>query len=231
MARPKYGEWISESGQAQIRAWVKDGLTDSQIAKQMGISKTLLSRWRHTHIEIKRALVRLKTIDGKQVDAHDLKHGAPARKLDNVNTLQAKIDGWLKECKETNTPPTRTGLCLLLNISKDALTRYIQEVDAPSTIYQADSISGRLHPVSVSDVLKRAIMAIERDLEIRMIAGRGNVAGIIFDLKNNHGYADKSEVTTAKIPAKQSNEDIDKRIKELLDKSGADVIPFKTGTK
>lgn len=229
MPEAKYTKWITPEGQAQIQAWVKDGLTDSKIAQRMGVSKNLLSRWRNTKPEIKRALVRLKTIDGKTIDTHDLPHGAPPRKLDNVNELQAKIDAWFTECKNTKTPPTRTGLCIALNISKDALDRYLTSTTDRSTIYQASQIDGKLRPVSVRDVLKRAVLMIENGLEIRMITGKGNVTGIIFDLKNNHGYADKKEVTTAPSGTKKvSQEDIDKRIRELINKAnGLDIVPFK----
>lgn len=229
MPEPKYKQWITPEGVAQIQAWVKEGLTDSKIAQRMGISKNLLSRWRNTKPEIKRALVRLKTIDGKVIDTHDLPHGAPPRKLDNVNALQAKIDKWFEECKKTKTPPTRTGLCIALNISKSTLEDYINKTTDKSTIFQPSVIDGKLRPVSVSSLLKRAVLMIENGLEIRMITGRGNVTGIIFDLKNNHGYADKKEVTTGPQTAKKvSQEDIDRRIRELISKAnGLDIVPFR----
>lgn len=138
----------------------------------------------------------------------------------NVQELKVKIDGWIAECKKTDTPMTKSGLCLCLDISKDTLNAYLHSAGADTTVYSKSEIDGELHPVSVADLLKRAVLAIENSLERRMISGKGNVAGIIFDLKNNHGYADKSEVSTVNTNAKAvSDEDIDKRIAELMNKS------------
>jgi hypothetical protein len=229
MAAPKFKQWITPEGQNKIREWVAEGLTDAKVAERMGVSKALLSKWRQTKPEIRAALVRLKTVDGKTVDAHDLPHGAPPRKLNNVNELQVRIDKWFERCRKDKIPPTRTGLCIELNISKGTLDRYLQRTTEQSTVFQKSEIDGELRPVTVSDVLKRAVLMIENGLEIRMITGRGNVTGIIFDLKNNHGYADKKEVTnTPAAASKVSKEDIDKRIRELINKAnGLDIVPFR----
>jgi hypothetical protein len=219
MAACRYKAWEAEDKLEQIRRWVKDGLSDAQIAKQMGITKSLLSNWRRTRPRIRAALVRLTLIDGKHVDKHDIAPGGK-RKLNNVQELKVKIDGWIAECKKTDTPMTKSGLCLCLDISKDTLNAYLHSTGADTTVYSKSEIDGELHPVSVPDLLKRAVLAIENSLERRMISGKGNVAGIIFDLKNNHGYADKSEVSTVNTNAKAvSDEDIDKRIAELMNKS------------
>ncbi len=222
MAATKYKTWESEEKLEQIRRWVKDGLSDAQIAERIGIGKSLLSNWRRTRPRIKAALTRLTLVDGKQIDKHDLAPGG-RRKLNNVQELKVKIDDWIADCKSTDTPMTKSGLCLHLNISKDTLNAYLHSTSTDTTVYSKSEIDGKLHPVSVPDLLKRAVLAIENSLERRMISGKGNVAGIIFDLKNNHGYADKSEVNTVNTSVKAvSDDDIDKRIAELMSK--ADVF-------
>lgn len=229
MGASRYKAWETAEGLERIRQWVKDGLSDTAIAEQMGITKQMLSRWRKARPLIKGALTRLVTIDGKRIDSHDLSHGAPPRKVDNVSMLQGKIDTWLQECKDKDIPPTRTGLCLMLGISKDTLSRYLADTETTSTTYQADPISGKLHPITVADVLKRAIMAIEHALEIRMLTAKSNVAGVIFDLKNNHGYADKIEQNSTQTITKTTDEsDIDKRIAELLERQ-EQARPFRQG--
>lgn len=229
MPEAKYTEWEKPEKLAEIRRYVAEGLTDAKVAERMGVSKALLSRWRQTRPEIRRALVRLKTVNGQLIDAHDLPHGGAPRKLDNVNELQGKIDTWFDTCKKDKIPPTKSGLCIALNISKDTLSRYLHIQDDKSTIFQKSEIDGKLRPVSISDCLKRAVLMIENGLEIRMITGKGNVTGCIFDLKNNHGYADKKEVTTGPQTVKKvSQEDIDKRIRELINKAnGLDIVPFR----
>lgn len=68
MPSPKYKHWEEPEQLESIRQWVKQGLTDSKIAECMGVDKTLLSKWRRTRPKIRQALVRLITVDGKQVD-------------------------------------------------------------------------------------------------------------------------------------------------------------------
>lgn len=222
MAACRYKAWEAEDKLEQIRTWVKEGLSDAQIAERIGITKSLLSNWRRTRPRIRAALVRLTLIDGKHVDKHDVSPGGK-RKLNNVQELKVKIDEWIADCKSTDTPMTKSGLCLCLDISKDTLNAYLHSTGTDTTVYSKSEIDGELHPVGVPDLLKRAVLAIENSLERRMISGKGNVAGIIFDLKNNHGYADKSEVNTVNTSVKAvSDEDIDKRIAELMDK--ADVF-------
>lgn len=43
----KYTEWISEEGLIKIGGWAKDGLTDEQIAQNIGISRSTLNEWKN----------------------------------------------------------------------------------------------------------------------------------------------------------------------------------------
>lgn len=227
----KYTGWETKENLVQIKAWVKDGLTDSKIAERMGVNKSQLSRWRRTRPLIRDALARMITVDGKTVDAHDINSGGRKKKLNNVAELEKKIEDWIEKCREDEKILTVSSLCLYLNISKETFNMYINTVKDDTGIYRKSEIDGELHPVSVVDVLKRAKLAIENDIEQRMLSNRCNVAGAIFDLKNNHGYADKSEINTVNTNKREiADDDLDKRIKELLNKSESqkdNVINFK----
>lgn len=45
MARGKFKEWLTEDGLKKIQSWFRDGLSDLQVAKNMGISKTTFYDW------------------------------------------------------------------------------------------------------------------------------------------------------------------------------------------
>lgn len=45
MAQGKFKEWLTEDGLKRIQSWVRDGLSDVQVAKNMGISKTTFYDW------------------------------------------------------------------------------------------------------------------------------------------------------------------------------------------
>ena len=40
MARGKYHDWLTSEGLLKLEAWARDGLTDEQIAKNIGIPGT-----------------------------------------------------------------------------------------------------------------------------------------------------------------------------------------------
>ena len=42
MAKGKYQEWLTEDGLTKLEAWARDGLTDEQIAKNIGIKRPTL---------------------------------------------------------------------------------------------------------------------------------------------------------------------------------------------
>ena len=42
MAKGKYEYWLSDEGKLRLAAWARDGLTDDDIAANMGISRSTL---------------------------------------------------------------------------------------------------------------------------------------------------------------------------------------------
>lgn len=56
MASGKYQEWLTPEGLLKIEGWARDGLTDEQIAKNIGIGAKTLYRWKDQHSPICQAL-------------------------------------------------------------------------------------------------------------------------------------------------------------------------------
>lgn len=68
MARGKYQEWLTDEGLLQLGAWARDGLTDEQIAKNMGISYSTLRVWRDKYSALSAALKKGKDVVDVQVE-------------------------------------------------------------------------------------------------------------------------------------------------------------------
>lgn len=68
MAKGKYQEWLTEEGLLQLESWARDGLTDEQIAANMGISRSTLSKWKSEHSDISDTLKRGKAVVDIQVE-------------------------------------------------------------------------------------------------------------------------------------------------------------------
>lgn len=68
MAKGKYQEWLTEEGLLQLEAWARDGLTDEQIAANMGIAPKTLYRWKEQYCQICQSLKRGKEVVDIQVE-------------------------------------------------------------------------------------------------------------------------------------------------------------------
>ena len=56
MAKAKYHAWLTDEGLNRLKGWKRNGLTDEQIAENMGISPATLYNWQRDHLEILEAL-------------------------------------------------------------------------------------------------------------------------------------------------------------------------------
>ena len=68
MAKGKYQEWLTKEGLLRLQGWARDGLTDEQIATNMGISAATLYNWKRDHLEIFEALKDGKDVADRQVE-------------------------------------------------------------------------------------------------------------------------------------------------------------------
>lgn len=56
MAKARYKEWLQPEKLILIQGWKRDGLTDEQVAHNMGIAPRTLEYWKKDHIQILQAL-------------------------------------------------------------------------------------------------------------------------------------------------------------------------------
>lgn len=67
-AKGKYQEWLTDEGLIKVEGWARDGLTDEQIAHNMGIAYSTLRTWRDKFSALSAALKRGKEIIDRQVE-------------------------------------------------------------------------------------------------------------------------------------------------------------------
>jgi len=68
MAKGKYEEWLKLDGLTRLEAYARDGLTDEQIAHNMGVSIATLYNYKRDHLAILDALKRGKEVVDIQVE-------------------------------------------------------------------------------------------------------------------------------------------------------------------
>lgn len=128
--------------------------------------------------------------------------GGRPPKYKNKEELQEAIDKYFKSCyapleegqdpdsyREALRPLTIGGLAVSIGMCRESLLNYAKDEEFFSTIKKAKDI-------------------VHAWAEERLFAG-GQVAGCIFNLKNNYGWVDKTEVdknTTLKVVRKVYDE-------------------------
>lgn len=68
MAKGKYEYWITPEGLLKIEGWARDGLTDEQIAVNIGIGYSTLQTWKSKYQDIQDTLKRGKEVIDRQVE-------------------------------------------------------------------------------------------------------------------------------------------------------------------
>lgn len=85
MAKGKYEEWLKPEGLLKIEGWARDGLTDEQIAKKMGVAYSTLREWRDKYSALSAVLKKGKEIVDRNVE----------------NSLYERAIGGVHEVKKT----------------------------------------------------------------------------------------------------------------------------------
>lgn len=123
MAKGKYEYWISPEGLLKLESWAREGLTDEQIASNIGISRSTLNKWKNDFSDISDTLKKGKEVIDIQVENALLKRalgyeyeeitketvlnpttGEPEMKVTKIVTKEVKPDVtaqifWLKNRK------------------------------------------------------------------------------------------------------------------------------------
>ena len=68
MAKGKYQQWLEPEGLTLLEGWARDGLTDEQIAGNIGINTSTLYDWKNKFPKISEALKKGKEVVDIQVE-------------------------------------------------------------------------------------------------------------------------------------------------------------------
>lgn len=132
MARGKFEYWLTEDGLLLLEGWARDGLTDEQIAKNIGITSKTLYEWKNRFCEICEALKK-----GKEVVDYEVENALLKRALDGDTTAQIfwlknrRPNKWRdKPVENTKTAALETAMRALADIiEKPTQDRNIEEFE------------------------------------------------------------------------------------------------------
>lgn len=99
MAKGKYQEWFEENNLIKLEAWARNGLTDEQLANNMGINVATLYTWKKKYGEINEALKRGKEVVDIEVENSLLK-AAKGYFVDEEKQYISEVNGVVTKRKE-----------------------------------------------------------------------------------------------------------------------------------
>lgn len=82
----KYHYWITEEGLLEVEGMARDGLTDEQIAHNIGIAVSTLNNWKNKYVELMESLKRGKEVIDRQVENALLKRALGYKYKEEVST-------------------------------------------------------------------------------------------------------------------------------------------------
>lgn len=92
MAKGKYKYWLTKEGLLKLEGWARDGLTEEQIAKNMGIGYSTLQAWKNKYQDILDTLKKGKEVIDIQVENALLKRALGYRYQEVIEEIVTDED-------------------------------------------------------------------------------------------------------------------------------------------
>ena len=103
MAKGKYEQWLTPEGLIKLEGWARDGLTDEQMAKNMGINRDTLRVWKKKYSGISGTLKRGKEVVDREVENALLKRALGYSFTETTRELRTNEETGEKELVVTKT--------------------------------------------------------------------------------------------------------------------------------
>lgn len=100
--RGKYEDWLTEDGLLKVQGWARDGLSNEQIAHNMGVSAKTLCEWQNRFGEFRNAIKKGKEVVDREVENALLKR---AMGYETVEETKEPVED--KETGETQMRVTK----------------------------------------------------------------------------------------------------------------------------
>lgn len=133
MVRPNVKDWLTPEGLEKLEGWAINGLTNEQIAENMGIVQSTFYRWVAENKELKDVLKRTKDICDMQVENALFRKAIGYEYYEETTDFMFK-DGVEVECGKKRVkkimPPDTTAQIFWLKNRKPETWRDKQVIDA-----------------------------------------------------------------------------------------------------
>lgn len=132
MARGKFEYWLTDDGLTLLEGWARDGLTDEQIAHNMGVAYSTFRVWKEKYSAISAALKRSKKIVDYEVENALLEAALGGNITAQIFWLKNRQKAKWKDkpVEDTQTAALETAMRALADIiDRPAETRNIEDFE------------------------------------------------------------------------------------------------------
>ena len=151
-ATGKYPEWLTKEGLTLIEGWAKTGLSDEQIATNIGITTTTLYDWKKKYADFSEALKKGKEVSDFEVE-NALFKSAKGYEYEERKEVQEVVDGVMRkkvEITRKHVPPNATSAIFWLKNRKPDEWRDVKQIDGNVNMKQRNPFEG----ISTDDIKK-----------------------------------------------------------------------------
>ena len=149
MAKGKYQEWLKPEKLILIEGWARDGLTDQQIAKNIGISKQTFYDWKKKYADFSDSLKNGKEVIDIQVENSLLKRALGYE----YEEVSEKFDGGIlteRKITKKQVVPDTTAQIFWLKNRKPSVWRDKAQVDIDAEFSKVDELISAIDKVAKS---------------------------------------------------------------------------------
>ena len=143
MAKGKWQKWVTKNGLLQIGAWARNGLTDEDIAHNIGINVATIYDWKKKHPEISEALNINKAVADIIVENALFKKAVGCTVKETIKSTIKNPDGTVTETTTEKTrelPPDTTAGIFWLKNRKPKDWRDKQEVELSGNVGMTEAL-------------------------------------------------------------------------------------------
>lgn len=155
MAKGKYLDWVTEEGLALLSGWARAGLTDEQIAHNIGISRSTLNEWKKRYPDISDTLKRGKEVVDRIIENAMIKNatGYDYEEVTYVTVEMGReehdelVDAKLDEFDEQYPDASREErLSFIASIpkTKEVVSKRVTKHKSPETLAQIFWLKNRM---------------------------------------------------------------------------------------
>ena len=150
-ARGKYQEWRTPEGLTKLEGWTRNGLTDEQVAHNIGIRTSTLYEWKKRYPDISEALKKGKEVVDLQMENELMRRGlgyhydeiewAPVEKFDE-ETGETTYELVEVKRKRKHVPGDVTAQIFWLKNRKPEAWRDKQDIEHTGTMTSTLNMTG-----------------------------------------------------------------------------------------